>query len=113
MATKKYYRRPSNETIIEALEKNCGIIAQTARALKVSRNTLASWIKEDPELQEALEKAKEQMIDIAECALLKNIKEGKETSIIFFLKTRGKKRGYSEKMDHNLEGDIQIKIKRD
>ena len=38
-------------------------------------------------------------LDFAESALHNNIREGKETSTIFFLKTRGKKRGYIEKTE--------------
>jgi hypothetical protein len=49
--------------------------------------------------------------------LVTNIKEGKETSIIFFLKTIGKKRGYIEKTEVdsnvNLSGQIILKVDED
>jgi len=39
--------------------------------------------------------------------------EGNTTAIIFFLKTKGRQRGYSERIDHNLSapnGSIKIEI---
>ncbi len=82
--------------IIEALDQVNGFIKPAAKALKVTRMSVYRWINEDPELKEAHEQIREGMIDFAESQLLKNISSGKETSLIFFLKTQGKSRGYIE-----------------
>jgi len=46
-------------------------------------------------------------LDFAESQLHKQIKEGNSTSTIFYLKTKGKKRGYIERQehDHTTQGD--------
>ena len=48
-------------------------------------------------------------IDFAETMLHKNIRDGNVPSIIFYLKTKGKKRGYIEQtnFDHTI-GESQI-----
>ena len=43
------------------------------------------------------------MIDLAESKLMENIEDNDNTSIIFFLKTKGKKRGYIEKQEVEVQ----------
>ena len=38
------------------------------------------------------------------------IKNGKVAATIFFLKTKGKKRGYSEKQEFVVDEDLSIKV---
>lgn len=49
-----------------------------------------------------LEEAEESVIDNAESKLLQHINDGDVTSLIFFLKTRGKKRGYIERVEQDV-----------
>ena len=50
-------------------------------------------------------------IDFAESSLKKQIKDGNTTATTFFLRTRGRKRGYNEKQEIDLtSGDERIKI---
>ena len=99
-----------NKLIIETLEKHDGLIKHTAKALKISRSTLNVWIygnkkavppiPQDDELVEAVYHARQGFIDDAESELAKNVRDGKETSIIFLLKTLGRERGYVERHEH-------------
>jgi hypothetical protein len=73
---------------------NVTTACQTAR---IGRRTFYDWREKKPAFFEALEDVMEARIDIAEACLHKNIKAGDSTSIIFFLKTKGKERGYVEK----------------
>jgi len=107
------YKKPPNETVIKALDKHYGVLMHAAKELGVHRETLSTWCNEDPELGDALEKARERMIDVAESSLIQNVKKGKEVSTLFLLKTRGRQRGYIEKTDVSLDGDISIKIVRE
>lgn len=92
----------TNEEIIKVLHKNAGLLSPSSKKLKISRRTLYRWIDADDELKEELKSCREAMIDYSESKLYKNIKEGKETSIIFHLKTLGKDRGYIEKSEHAI-----------
>ena len=59
-------------------------------------------MKTDPYFRERIEELDEEVLDMAESMLKKNIHEQKEASIFFFLKTKGKKRGYIETIDNQL-----------
>ena len=85
---------------LKALEKGRGIIEYACKATKVPRSTYYKWMKIDEEFAEHVRNINEVAIDYAESALLNNIKQGKETSIIFYLKTKGKERGYTERMEY-------------
>ncbi len=63
--------------------------------MKVSRTTIVNYIKEY-KLEEILEEARESLIDFVESKLVSNINDGKETSTIFFLKTKARHRGYGD-----------------
>jgi hypothetical protein len=90
----------SNDKIIKALHKHCGIVQSAATMLKIDRGTLAGWIKDDEELQKAQEAAREGLLDEMESKLLQNVRDGKEASIIFGLKTLGRNRGYVERIEY-------------
>jgi DNA transposition AAA+ family ATPase len=76
-----------------------GNVAAIARKLGVSRSTVWAKVQDSAPLQKMLEDARETRIDNAESMLDKKILEGDTTALIFFLKTQGRRRGYSEKVD--------------
>lgn len=109
-------KKPSNDSIIKVFQSSLGILQASAVKLGVTRMTLWSWLQNSPELKEALIQAKEKAVDFAETQLFQNIKEGKEASLIFFLKTQAKHRGYSEApiINFNIEPQLitNIQIER-
>ena len=88
--------------IKEALEKNDGLITQTAKALGISRQALSKRIHKNKDLESFLEGVRESTLDIAESELFKSIRSGKAWAICFYLKCHGKKRGYIEKQELDL-----------
>jgi transposase-like protein len=91
------YRKYTRQQIIDALAESMGMISPAARKLGCSRNTISSYMKEYPEIAEAIEDANEEVNDIAELKLLDAIKRGEAWAICFRLKTKAKNRGYVEK----------------
>jgi len=87
------------ENTIQALIDYKGIVSDACKKVGISRKTFYEWIKEDPEFAAAVEDAKEQAIDFVEGRLFNLIENEDTTATIFFLKTRGKNRGYREKED--------------
>lgn len=81
---------------LEALEKSLGIISTAAKKAKIDRSSIYRWIEDDPDFAAAIKDIDEIVLDFGESALHKQISIGVPTSTIFFLKTRGKKRGYFE-----------------
>jgi hypothetical protein len=53
-------------------------------------------LEKDEEFKAAMDAVAESNIDLAEKSLMQQIKDGNPTSTIFYLKTKGKKRGYIE-----------------
>lgn len=90
------------EILLEVLQKRHGIISDACKAVNVSRPTFYKWKREDKEFSDAVDEINEQVVDLAENALIKKIKEGDVTSIIFFLKTKGRNRGYQEKTEIDI-----------
>ena len=88
--------------IILAYEKKAGNLSATATALGVSRQTLYDWRKEFPILKSKMEDVEESILDFTESKLLEAIQDGNLTAIIFHLKTKGKERGYVERIENNV-----------
>lgn len=102
--------RYSDEKIIKAINLNGGIINGAAKSLKLDRGTLSDWIKASKTLTAALEAARDILIDECESALFTNVKAGKEISVIFALKTIGRKRGYIEQLQITNKDNINDHI---
>lgn len=85
--------------VLEALAKNSGIVASTCRACNISRFTFYKWYHDDSEFAEKVDDVKELQKDFAESLILKKMKEGDTTMIIFYAKTQMKDRGYTERQE--------------
>ena len=80
-----------------ALTEANGFVTSAAKRLGCNPKTVYRYMERYPSLKEVLADAREDALDLAESKLMKAINEGNLTAIIFFLKTRGKSRGYSER----------------
>ena len=102
--------------IIKALKKSLGVVSSACEDVGVGRTTFYQWLKDDPEFKEEVDNISELAIDFVESKLYERISQGDTTAAIFYLKTKGKKRGYVEKseVDHTTGGEkinkVQIEI---
>lgn len=85
--------------VIEAIRGSRGIVSNAARKLGCSRKTIYNYIDRYATVAEALEEEREDLLDFVEDRLLREIDHGNMTAIIFYLKTRGKHRGYVERQE--------------
>ncbi len=100
--------------LLEALVKTNGIICPACEMAGIDRKTFYIWKKQDEEFAKQVEDITERQIDIVESKLLQNINNGDTTSIIFYLKTKGRNRGYSERIElTGKDGEDLIKSKDD
>lgn len=90
--------------MLEALDKSLGIVSTAAKTAGIDRTTHYNWLKEDPEYKAAVDQIQESVIDFAESHLYKLIKEGNPAANIFYLKTKGKSRGYIERQEVEVSG---------
>ncbi len=91
--------KTAKKKMIEALTKSLWIVTTACKEAWVWRTNHYEWLANDPEYKKTVEDIAEQVIDFAESALYKNVRDGKEISTLFYLKTKGRKRGYIEKQD--------------
>lgn len=100
----------TKKALIEALEKSLGVVTTACKLVGVNRSTFYQYVKDDPEFAEAVKDIDEVTIDFAESQLHKQIKDGNTTATIFYLKTKGKKRGYVEKTEIDFSTDNNEEI---
>lgn len=87
---------------IEIFESSLGIISNACKKANVSRRTYYNWMRDSKAFSEACEEIKDVTLDFVEHSLLKNIKKGDTTAIIFYLKTKGRDRGFVEKHEVDM-----------
>ena len=93
---------------VKAYKKHATNISRACEVADIHRTTHHRWYANNTTYKEQIDAISESMIDFAEGMLYKNMKDGKEQSILFFLKTRGKKRGYVEKQEIELSGNTTV-----
>jgi hypothetical protein len=99
--------------LIQSLEKALGVVTVACKSAGVDRSTFYRYYKEDDEFRAAVDGIGEVALDYADSQLHKQIKEGSTAATIFYLKTKGKRRGYIESQhhDHTTDGKpIQIPV---
>jgi len=89
--------------IKKAITGSGGIMSTIAKRLKCDWHTADKYVRENG-LIEMVQAEKEALLDLAESKLIQNIQEQDTTSILFYLKTQGKKRGYVER--HEVDATI-------
>jgi hypothetical protein len=106
----------NKKAMVEALEKSLGVVTTACKTVGIARATHYLWMNTDDEYKQAVEDISNVALDFAESQLHKQIKEGNSTSTIFYLKTKGKKRGYVERQEitgaDGLPSNIQVEIIR-
>ena len=101
----KLSKAQKKKAMVRAIHQTLGNVTASTRAVGIDRKTHYLWMEQDEKYRLACEEAVEIDLDFSEDALRKNIQNGKEASIIFHLKTKGKHRGYIE-TQHNLNTEI-------
>lgn len=100
--------------MLEALEKNKGIVTYACKAAHIIPNTYYKYYKEDPEFRAAADAIQETVCDFVEKKLYDNIDRGDTKSIMFYLRCKGQKRGFVDKSEQTINfNDISIDLNLD
>lgn len=88
------------ERFASAFQATFGNITQACIAADISMATYYKWRQEYPDFRELLDgmQIDELFVDWVESKLVSKIRAGDTASIIFALKTKGRKRGWEEKL---------------
>lgn len=116
------------KAMLKALESSLGVVTTACESVGIKRNSHYRWMNEDEEYRAQVESLTDLAIDFAESKLFElingahrevstpdgeviSIKDAPNTSAtIFYLKTRGKKRGYVERTELAGVSDAPVQI---
>jgi hypothetical protein len=87
-----------------------GNMAAVARALGVHRATVMRFVDKRPKLLEAALDLRETMKDNAESSLYNAVLAGEPWAVRFFLTTQAKDRGYVERQEMDLRGEVRQRV---
>jgi hypothetical protein len=107
MGRRKKY---SDAQIAEALKKAGGVITDAAEIMGTERAWLSKRVSASEMLQEIRKECEEKMLDLAEGNMYSLIRRKDRTMIIFYLKTKGKARGYIERSEFTGAGGGPVEI---
>jgi len=99
------------QTVIEAIKGTAGIVSTIAKRLEVDWHTAESYIKKYPEALKSFQDEREGILDMAEATILTAIKSGDTGSAKWLLSTIGKKRGFTEKQEIEISGELGTPVK--
>ncbi len=96
--------------MVEALKKTLGIVTSACKIVGIDNQTHYAWLKQDEDYKTQVEEIKNMALDFAESKLHEIINQNNPTGIIFYLKCKGKDRGYIDIPEIKLDGKIDIEI---
>lgn len=89
--------RYTNEMIADGLKAAKGMVYVAAKQIGCTPETIYQRLKRSPELATLHESLHGEIGDIAELRLYKAIQDGEHWAITFYLRTKGRHRGYVER----------------
>ena len=92
--------------MIAQLIENNFHIGHACKQVGIAYDTHFEWLKKDPEYLRAVNQITEYELDEYQALLKKKAYEGDTAAIMFFLRTKGKHRGFSETQKHEVTGQV-------
>ena len=98
----------NKKAMIKALHDTVGVVSPACEAVGIHRSTHYRWLEEDQEYKKEVESVQDFQLDFVESKLFDNIRNNDVTSTIFYLKTRGRSRGYIERSELKIDSEQPI-----
>ena len=89
----------NTEKFIRAIPGTGGIVTLIAKRVGCTWHTCRKWIDNHPTVLEAWNAECEAVIDLAETKAINAIKHGDAQMVRWYLSTKGKQRGYTERTE--------------
>ena len=97
--------------LIEAMKKFHGIVTKSCEAVGISKNQFYQYYNNDSNFKAEIDSMEDINLDTVEDKLFQNIMDRDKASIFFYLKYKGRKRGYVDSQDLNISGGLDINLK--
>ena len=98
----------NKKAMIKALHDTLGVVSHACEAVGINRTTHYRWLEEDEQYKKEVESVQDFQLDFVESKLFDNIRNNDVTSTIFYLKTRGRSRGYIERSELKIDSEKPI-----
>ncbi len=92
-------RHIKKESLLAALEQSLGVVTVACKKADIPRSTYYKWLNEDSVFAKDVQEIENVALDFAESQLHKQIAADSTAATIFYLKTKGKRRGYVERQE--------------
>ncbi|MBR4499246.1 MAG: hypothetical protein IKP11_01755 [Paludibacteraceae bacterium] len=99
--------------VLKIFEKKGANVSVTCEAANIGRRTFYYWRENDKDFDAACKDIEEALVDFAESMLIEKINGKDLTAIIFYLKTKGKDRGYVERTEQDVKMNPFIEAMQD
>jgi AcrR family transcriptional regulator len=96
---KRVTTEDAKRIFLAMLGSSKGNVSKSCIAAGIARATYYRWLKKDELFASLCAEVDEALLDNAEDRLQANIDDGQNQAIIFYLKTKGKARGYIERQE--------------
>lgn len=100
----------TKNALVDALQKSLGVVTTACKMVGIDRTTYYRYYNEDEEFRAKCDDIGEMVLDFAESSLHKLIKDGNLGAVIFYLKCKGRNRGYVEKLEHEVNQSRTLNI---
>lgn len=106
----------TKEQMLEAIQGSQGLVTNIRRKLeallgeKISWDTTEKWTHKWPEAEQAIRNEKETMLDVAEYNVHKEMINGDLATSKWYLRMKGKERGYEDTPTIQVSNDDPLKI---
>ena len=100
--------KQKKKAFIENYFKSSGNITHLCNQIGMERKTFYRWMENDPAFREAILAEDEAFTDMAETQHHNLVAAGHPPSVQFHLRTKGKDRGYVERVEQEFRGQMNI-----
>jgi len=102
------------DDIVTAIKGSSGIKANIMRRLNCSRSTVDNYLRRYATAQAAYDEETEMPLDVAESLVISDMVTNRNVETAkWYLKAKGKRRGYTERTEIQHSGEIEMLIRLD
>lgn len=98
----------SKDQFIEALSVAKGIVSKAAKETGINSAYHYRWLMEDEAYKARVAAVEEEVLDWVEGKFHENLDRKDTISMIFYLKTKAKRRGYIERSEVDMNSNISV-----
>ena len=102
----------SKRKFIIALRECQGIVSNACKKLGIPREWFNICYKKSKVFRDHVDAVSQDVVDYVELKLLEAVEDNNVPAIIFYMKCKGKSRGFTEKSENEVTGDIKLEIRK-